>query len=112
MTALRQAVAQRTTKETDIVVTLNLDGSGVARITTGIGFFDHMLTTFAKHALCDLEINARGDLHIDGHHTVEDTGIVLGQALRQALGEKKSVIMELYKIMCVKHLKVVKHHRM
>ncbi|MBO6037285.1 MAG: imidazoleglycerol-phosphate dehydratase HisB [Acetobacter sp.] len=92
MTALRQAVAQRTTKETDIVVTLNLDGSGVARITTGIGFFDHMLTTFAKHALCDLEINARGDLHIDGHHTIEDTGIVLGQALRQALGEKKSVM--------------------
>ena len=91
MTALRQAVAQRTTKETDIVVTLNIDGSGGTRITTGIGFFDHMLITFAKHALFDLEINVRGDLHIDGHHTVEDTGIVLGQALRQALGEKKGV---------------------
>jgi imidazoleglycerol-phosphate dehydratase len=67
---------------------INLDGSGQSRIDTGIGFFDHMLTLFAKHGLVDLEVTAKGDLHVDFHHTVEDVGIVLGQAVRQALGDK------------------------
>lgn len=91
MTTSRQATLHRVTSETDIAITLNLDGSGTARIETGIGFFDHMLTALAKHALFDLDVRVQGDLHIDGHHTVEDTGIALGQALRQALGEKRGV---------------------
>ena len=81
----RTAEVQRVTKETTIRTRLDLDGTGKSAISTGIGFFDHMLESFARHGGFDLEIETRGDLHIDMHHTVEDTGIVLGQALRQAL---------------------------
>ena len=91
MSTPRQASLHRVTSETDIAVTLDLDGSGQADIDTGIGFFDHMLTALAKHGLLDLTVKVRGDLYIDGHHTVEDTGIALGQALRQALGDKRGV---------------------
>jgi imidazoleglycerol-phosphate dehydratase len=84
----RVAEVQRNTKETQIRVKVNLDGSGVAKLATGIGFFDHMLDQVARHGLIDLQIEAAGDLHIDGHHTVEDTGITLGQAVAQAVGDK------------------------
>ena len=84
----RIAEVQRNTKETQIRVRVDLDGSGAARLATGIGFFDHMLDQVARHGLIDLEIEARGDLHIDGHHTVEDVGITLGQAVAQAVGDK------------------------
>ncbi len=87
----RIASVIRKTKETDISVKLNIDGTGKADIETGIGFFDHMLEAFAKHGLFDLEVKVKGDLNVDGHHTVEDTGIVLGQALLQALGDKKGI---------------------
>lgn len=87
----RTAAVTRATGETDIRVELELDGTGRAQIATGIGFLDHMLTALARHALLDLTIAAKGDLHIDGHHTTEDVGIVLGQALAQALGEKRGV---------------------
>lgn len=87
----RSARLQRTTKETDIELSLCLDGTGRARIDTGIGFFDHMLDAFARHGLFDLEVRARGDLQVDGHHTVEDVGIVLGAACRQALGDKRGI---------------------
>jgi imidazoleglycerol-phosphate dehydratase len=87
----RIAEVQRNTKETQIRVRVNLDGSGEARLSTGIGFFDHMLDQIARHGLIDLEIDARGDLHIDGHHTVEDVGITLGQAVAQAVGDKKGL---------------------
>ena len=87
----RTATLSRTTSETDIRCTLGLDGTGEARIATGIGFLDHMLTAFARHALFDLDLDARGDLHIDGHHTTEDVGIVLGQALARALGDKRGI---------------------
>ena len=87
----RQATTHRATSETDITVTLDLDGSGKANIDTGIGFFDHMLTALSKHSLIDLSVKVQGDLHIDGHHTVEDTGIAIGQTLRQALGDKRGV---------------------
>jgi imidazoleglycerol-phosphate dehydratase len=87
----RRAEVTRRTKETDIRVLVDLDGTGAGRIKTGIGFFDHMLEALARHALLDLEVEARGDLHIDGHHTVEDTGIVLGQALAQALGDRSGI---------------------
>jgi len=83
----RVAAVSRSTAETQVSVCLDLDGTGVARIATGIGAFDHMLDQIARHGLVDLEIQATGDLHIDGHHTVEDVGIVLGQALRQAVGD-------------------------
>ncbi len=84
---LRSAYIQRKTKETDIEVEINLDGTGIAEISTGIGFFDHMLESFAKHSSIDLKIKTIGDLHIDMHHSVEDTGIVMGQALKKALGD-------------------------
>ena len=87
----RQAEVVRNTKETQISVKLDLDGTGVYQIHTGIGFFDHMLEGFARHGLFDLEVNVKGDLEVDCHHTVEDTGIALGQAIREALGEKKGI---------------------
>ena len=87
----RTASISRTTSETDIAVTLNLDGSGRSDIDTGIGFFDHMLEGFARHGLFDLTVKAEGDLRVDDHHTVEDTGIVLGTAIRQAVGDKKGI---------------------
>ena len=87
----RLAELTRKTTETDIALSLDLDGTGRTRIATGIGFFDHMLTAFGRHGLFDLDIAATGDLHIDAHHTVEDVGIVLGQALRQALGDKRGI---------------------
>ncbi len=87
----RQATIARATSETDIRLTLDLDGRGSADVATGVGFFDHMLTALARHSLMDLTVAAKGDLHIDDHHTVEDVGIVLGQALRQALGDKRGI---------------------
>ncbi len=87
----RTATLARTTSETDIALTLALDGTGIAQLATGIGFFDHMLTAFARHGGFDLTLSATGDLHIDAHHTVEDVGIVLGAAFRQALGEKRGI---------------------
>lgn len=87
----RTAAIQRRTAETDITLSLDLDGSGEIDIHTGVGFFDHMLTLFARHGLFDLAVHAKGDLHVDHHHTVEDTGICLGQALRQALGDKRGI---------------------
>jgi imidazoleglycerol-phosphate dehydratase len=88
----RQAEITRKTKETDISVKIRVDGAGLSRISTGIGFFDHMLDQLARHSLMDLEIEAKGDLHIDQHHTVEDVGITLGQAFRQALGELRGIV--------------------
>jgi len=87
----RTASLTRTTSETDISLSLNLDGSGKADLSTGIGFLDHMLTALARHALFDLVVRAKGDLHIDFHHTAEDVGIVLGRALAQALGDKRGI---------------------
>lgn len=87
----RSARIDRQTAETDISLELELDGAGRAEIATGVGFFDHMLTLLAKHAAIDLRVHAKGDLHVDQHHTVEDVGICLGQALRQALGEKSGI---------------------
>lgn len=87
----RTAAIARATTETDIEISLDLDGVGAADVETGIGFFDHMLEAFARHSLIDLAVRAQGDLHVDGHHTVEDTGIVLGQAILRALGDKRGV---------------------
>ncbi len=87
----RNATVTRKTKETDIEVTLDLDGTGTTTIATGVGFFDHLLTAFGHHALIDLAIRCDGDLDIDDHHTVEDTAIVLGQALAEALGERTGI---------------------
>lgn len=87
----RTSTVERRTAETSIQATLNVDGSGQAVVQTGIGFFDHMLNLWAKHGLFDLTLTAEGDLHIDGHHTVEDTGIVLGKALAQAVGDKAGI---------------------
>ncbi len=88
---MRKAEISRKTKETEIAVTVDLDGSGAAKISTGIGFFDHMLEQLAKHSLIDMDILAKGDLHIDYHHTVEDTGIALGQAVKKALGDMRGI---------------------
>ncbi|HQT00702.1 MAG: imidazoleglycerol-phosphate dehydratase [Hydrogenophilales bacterium 16-64-46] len=88
---MRTAQVTRNTLETRITVSLNLDGSGVSKLATGVPFLDHMLDQIARHGLIDLEITATGDLHIDAHHTVEDTGITLGQAFAQALGDKKGI---------------------
>jgi len=87
----RTARIERQTAETEIVVEVNLDGSGLANVQTGVGFLDHMLELLAKHGAFDINVAARGDLHVDQHHTVEDTGICLGQAFRQALGDKRGI---------------------
>ena len=91
ISAKRQAALSRKTKETDITLSIDLDGSGNSSIQTGVGFFDHMLTHLARHGLFDLAVQAKGDLHIDAHHTVEDVALVLGAALDQALGDKKGI---------------------
>lgn len=88
---MRTATVTRATAETEISVEINLDGSGVYDNQTGVGFFDHMLDQLARHSLIDMTVRAKGDLHIDDHHTVEDTGIALGQALAQALGDKRGI---------------------
>lgn len=88
---MRSTQINRKTKETDISISLNLDGTGKADIDTGIGFFDHMLNSFTKHSFIDLEVKVKGDLNVDGHHSVEDTGIVLGEALKEALGDKAGI---------------------
>ena len=88
---MRSANVTRKTKETDISVAVALDGTGKAEIATGIGFFDHMLEQVARHSLIDISVSAKGDLHIDQHHTVEDVGIALGQALRKALGDSAGI---------------------
>lgn len=87
----RTATLTRTTRETDITVTLNLDGSGACRVATGIGFLDHMLELFARHALIDLEVKASGDIDVDYHHTVEDVGLVIGSCINAALGERRGI---------------------
>lgn len=87
----RKSQISRKTGETDINLSLKLDGSGKSNIDTGVGFLDHMLDLFTRHGLFDLEVSAKGDIHVDAHHTVEDVGIVLGQALKEALGDKKSI---------------------
>lgn len=91
MTSPRTAVVERQTSESSVRVALDLDGTGRAQISTGVGFYDHMLTALAKHSLIDLEITTTGDLHIDGHHSIEDTAIVLGQAFAEALGDKAGI---------------------
>lgn len=88
----RRAAITRDTNETKIRLTLNLDGTGIAKIHTGIGFFDHMLHGFARHGLFDLELDVEGDLEVDTHHTIEDTGIVLGKAIKEAVGDKKGIV--------------------
>ena len=88
---MRKATIRRTTKETDIALTLALDGEGQVQLDTGIGFFNHMLSSIARFAMIDLDVACQGDLEVDGHHTVEDIGICLGQALREALGDKKGI---------------------
>ena len=88
---MRTAEIKRTTRETDISVKINLDGNGAADISTGIGFFDHMLTALSVHSGFDISVKTVGDLHVDNHHTVEDTGIVLGQAFKQAIGDMKGI---------------------
>ncbi|MBQ2936856.1 MAG: imidazoleglycerol-phosphate dehydratase HisB [Lachnospiraceae bacterium] len=87
----RNASINRKTKETDIQVTFETDGHGISKIATGIGFFDHMLEGFSRHGFFDLEMSVKGDLHVDGHHTVEDAGIVLGTAIKEALGDKAGI---------------------
>jgi imidazoleglycerol-phosphate dehydratase len=88
----RQATVERRTRETEIAVTVNLDGTGRYDVSTGIGFLDHMLEQLSRHSLIDLTLRAKGDLHIDHHHTTEDTGIVIGQAVAKALGERKGIV--------------------
>lgn len=89
---MREATVERKTKETDISCKLNIDGSGVSTISTGIGFFDHMLEGFSRHGFFDLNMTINGDLNVDGHHSVEDAGIVLGQAIKEAIGDKKGIM--------------------
>ena len=89
---MRSATITRTTAETDITVEINLDGTGIYDNQTGVGFFDHMLDQLSRHALIDMKIRAKGDLHIDDHHTVEDVGIALGQALSKAMGDKRGIV--------------------
>lgn len=96
---MRKATLRRTTKETDIRVRINLDGRGRAKIDTGIHFFDHMLEQIARHGAMDLELRARGDLDVDQHHTVEDAGIALGQAVKEALGSKRGILRAGYYLM-------------
>jgi imidazoleglycerol-phosphate dehydratase len=91
MTSMRQAKVERKTKETEIAVSVNLDGTGAHDIATGIGFLDHMLDQLSKHSLIDISVRAKGDLHIDFHHTAEDVGIALGEAVKKALGDKKGI---------------------
>ena len=100
----RKATIIRKTGETDIELTLNLDGTGKADINTGVGFFDHMLNNFARHGLFDLTIKAKGDLYVDCHHLIEDVGIVLGQAIKEAVGDKR-----LSNVMAVLHYQWMKH---
>ena len=88
----RKASVERSTKETSIAVSVDLDGTGTFDITTGVGFFDHMLEQLSRHSLIDMRVMAKGDLHIDDHHTVEDTGIALGQAVARALGERRGIV--------------------
>ena len=88
---MRRATVERKTNETDISVTIDLDGSGVCDVETGVGFFDHMLSALGRHSLCDLTVRAKGDTWVDDHHTVEDVGIVIGQAIREALGDKRGI---------------------
>ncbi len=88
---MRTGSVKRTTKETDIAVSVDLDGKGVSQVSTGIGFLDHMLDLLARHSRIDIEVKAKGDLHIDHHHTTEDVGIALGQAVKQALGDMKGI---------------------
>ncbi len=90
--ASRTGTVERSTKETSISATVDVDGTGRFAVTTGIGFFDHMLEQLSRHSLIDLTVTAKGDLHIDDHHTVEDTGIVIGQALAKALGERRGIV--------------------
>lgn len=90
--AQRRAAVERRTKETSVEVELSLDGAGAVQVDTGIGFFDHMLDAFGRHGLYDLVVRAQGDLEVDGHHTVEDTGIVLGQTFARALGDKRGIV--------------------
>lgn len=89
---MREANISRKTKETDITCKLNIDGTGESTISTGIGFFDHMLSGFSKHGFFDLELTCKGDLIVDGHHSVEDTGIVIGTAIKEAIGDKKGIM--------------------
>ena len=89
---MRTASIARKTNETEIAVSINLDGTGAHRIATGIGFFDHMLDQLSRHSLIDMDVSCKGDLHIDFHHSVEDVGIALGQAIREALGDKKGIV--------------------
>ena len=88
----RKAIVSRDTKETQIKLTLDLDGSGVCKLDTGIGFFEHMLDGFARHGLFDLEVTCKGDLDVDCHHSIEDVGIVLGTAIKEAVGDKKGIV--------------------
>ncbi len=90
-TTARKGSISRKTNETEISVSVNLDGTGISKISTGVGFFDHMLDQLSRHSLIDMEIVAKGDLHIDDHHTVEDTGIAIGQAIAKALGERRGI---------------------
>jgi imidazoleglycerol-phosphate dehydratase len=90
--ARRQGAVERKTRETDIRLRLDLDGEGKSKVSTGIGFFDHMLTAFATHGRFDVDLRCKGDLHVDAHHSVEDVGIAIGQAVREALGDKKGIV--------------------